>query len=399
MRFDIEQALTRDEALEAIASRWSIERRVEFANVKDAIGRVLAQDCRARYDLPRHRVSAMDGIAVRSADFANGAPDTSRWRRGVDFVQADTGDDFPDAFDAVIAIENVTFDSQDHPLLPGDLVVEPGRSVKPAGATMREGELLGAEGEKITPRGAALLAAGGWTQLPVVAPLRVAFIPTGTELVPVGQEPERGENVETNSLMVGAMLEEWGASVEVFDIVIDDRAKLSASLDKALSTADVVLINGGSSCGSEDFNSFLLKERASYFSHGIKAVPGRPIGLAVIDGKPALNVPGPMIAALLACDWLLRGLVCRYYGTAAPARQKARVVLDAPLAGRPGFEYLARLVTREVDGELHAAPVANGSTLAQNVRAVDAFAAVPAGVRHEAGDEIEVELLDTVVRA
>lgn len=76
--------------------------------------------------------------------------------------------------------------------------------------------------------------------------------------------------------MVGAMLEEWGASVEVFDIVIDDRAKLSASLDKALSTADVVLINGGSSCGSEDFNSFLLKERASYFSHGIKAVPGRP---------------------------------------------------------------------------------------------------------------------------
>ncbi len=399
MRFDMSQALARDEALTAITSRWSIERRAEVVNVRDAIGRVLSVDCRARYDLPRHRVSAMDGIAVRSADFADGAPDTSAWKRDVDFAQADTGDDFPDAFDAVIAIENVTFDEADHPQLPADIAVEPGRSVKPAGATMREGEILGRAGERVTPRLAALLAAGGWAELSVVAPLKVAFIPTGTELVPIGQEPQRGENVETNSLMVGAILEEWGAQVETYDIVVDDREKLAATLDRALATADVVLINGGSSCGSEDFNSFLLKERASYFSHGVKAVPGRPIGLAVIDGKLALNVPGPMIAALLACDWLLRGLVDWYFGCSSPARQKATVVLDAPLAGRPGFEYLARLETRAVDGVLHAAPVANGTTLAQNIRAVDAFVAVPAGERYEAGDSVEVELLDTVVRA
>lgn len=158
----------------------------------------------SRATLPRHRVSAMDGIAVRSADFAGGMPDTSAWVRGVDFAQADTGDDFPDAFDAVVAIENVAFDEGDRLRFLEDLKVEAGRSVKPAGATMRAEELLYPQGTLVDPFSAAILAAGG----SVIARPKVAFIPTGTELVPVGVEPQRGENVETNSLMLSALFEQ-----------------------------------------------------------------------------------------------------------------------------------------------------------------------------------------------
>ena len=175
----------------------------------------------------------------------------------------------------------------------------------------------------------------------------------------------------------------------------DDRAALGIAIDRALAEADVVLVNGGSSRGSEDFNSELLQERASWFSHGVKAVPGRPIGLAVIEGKPAINVPGPMIAAYLAADWLVRGLVCHYYGQPVPQRVKVPAVLDAPLGARPGFEHLARLVARDMDGVLHAAPVPNSATLAENIRSANAFLAVPAGVRYEAGDKADIELLGT----
>ena len=108
MKFNAEAALTRAQAVEALASRWEFEPRTEQVSVARACGRVLAQDCHARYDLPRHRVSSFDGIAVRSADFAAGLPDTSAWVRGVQFAQADTGDDFPDEFDTVIAAEDVT---------------------------------------------------------------------------------------------------------------------------------------------------------------------------------------------------------------------------------------------------------------------------------------------------
>lgn len=95
-----------------------------------ACGRVLAQDCHARYDLPRHRVSSFDGIAVRSADFAAGLPDTSAWVRGVQFVQADTGDDFPDEFDTVIAAEDVSYDDEGRLTLSPDLAFRKGNAVK-----------------------------------------------------------------------------------------------------------------------------------------------------------------------------------------------------------------------------------------------------------------------------
>ena len=399
MKFNAEAALTRAQAVEALASRWEFEPRTEQVSVARACGRVLAQDCHARYDLPRHRVSSFDGIAVRSADFAAGLPDTSAWVRGVQFAQADTGDDFPDEFDTVIAAEDVSYDDEGRLTLSPDLAFRKGNAVKRAGATMGEGELLYEEGTQLGPEAIAILAAGGWAQVPVRERLRIAYVPTGNELVAVGTVPERGQNVQTNSLMLGAYFQQWGAQMVEYGIVPDDRAALGAALGRALEETDMVLINGGSSRGSEDYNSELLQERATFFAHGVKAVPGRPIGMAIIGGKPAINVPGPMIAAFLAADWLVQALVRFYYGQPMPRRATVSAVLDKPLGARPGFEQLARLAVHEEDGVLHAAPVPGCATLAENMRSVNAFLAVPAGLRYEAGETVEVELLDTVAGA
>ncbi|MCI2241637.1 molybdopterin molybdotransferase MoeA [Adlercreutzia faecimuris] len=396
MKFDIDAALTRDEALGALTSRWSPRLCEEAVPAARACGRVLARDCHARYDLPRHRVSSFDGIAVRSTDFADGMPDTAGWKLGRDYVRADTGDDFPDEFDAVVAIEDVELREDGSVAVDPGVEVRPGLAVKPAGATMADGELLYRGGTLLTPEAIALLAAGGWAEVPVLRRLRVGYVPTGTELVSVGVEPTRGQNVQTNSLALGAYCAQWGADLVAYDIVADDRDALAAALDRALAECDLVLVNGGSSRGSEDFNSELLAERASFFAHGVRAVPGRPIGLAIVGGKPAVNVPGPMIAALLAADWLVHGLVCHGYGQPLPRRVAVPAVLDAPLGARPGFEQLARLVLAEHDGVLHAAPVPAGATLAQNVGAVNGFVAVPAGERWETGSMVDVEVLGTV---
>ncbi len=395
MKFDIAQGLTRDEAIAALCTRWVPSRRIESIPVEESCGRILADDCRAQYDLPPHRVSSFDGIAVCSSDFINGVPDTSHWKRGEQFVSADTGDDFPDKFDTIIAIEQVVFDEADCPHFVSDFIFEAGAAVKQAGSTMRKGELLCETQTCITPQIVAILGAGGYAMVPVFQRIKVAYIPTGNELVPVGKIPERGENIESNSLMLRALLQKWGAEMVTYDIIADNQVLLSEAIDEAIATSDLVLINGGSSRGSEDYNSELLQERASWFAHGIKAIPGRPIGMAIINGIPAINVPGPMIATLLASDWLIRALICFYYHQTPPMRVKVSAILDQPIQARSEFEYLARLILEEIDGALHARMVAGNIGLAQNIRLVNGFMAVPSNQAYEVGDIVEVEVLGT----
>ena len=398
MKYDREKALTRDEAVNALLSRWSFSVRIEEVGIASACERVLAHDCRAAYDLPPHRVSSFDGIAVRSADFAHGIPDTTKWVRDKHFSQADTGDDFPDEYDTIIAAEDVSYDADGTLHLDPALKFKKGNAVKRAGATMMCDELLYEAGTLLNPEALAILAAGGFTQVPVRKRLKIAYIPTGNELVNIGTTPTRGQNVQTNSLMLEAHLAQWGAELVSYDIVPDDPRLLAAAIDRAIAETDLVLINGGSSRGSEDYNSELLKERASFFAHGIRAVPGRPIGLSIIEGKPAINIPGPMIAAFLANDWLVRSLVSFYYDLPVPERVRVEAILDQPLEARPGFEFLVRLVAREINGIWHAVPVPNGASLAENIRSVNAFLAIGESQHYEQGEIASIELLGTKAR-
>ncbi|WP_165172519.1 molybdopterin molybdotransferase MoeA [Adlercreutzia sp. ZJ242] len=395
MRFDVEKALTRPEAVCALTSRWKVPAETELIGLEEAFGRVAAREYRAQWNAPVHRVSAFDGIAVRSADFAGGMPDASSWKLGADFARADTGDDFPDEFDAVIAIEKVGT-LPDGTLSLADVKgVEPGDGVRAAGSQLAEGELLCAEGTVLRPEDVALLAAGGFDAVEVRRKLRIGYLPTGSELVAVGTRPARGKTIQSNGLMIRGFVQRWGACFVEHPIVADDEALLGAAIDELVADCDIVLVNGGSSRGSEDFCAQLLQERASYFSHGIKAVPGRPVGLAVIDGKPALNVPGPMMAAWLACDWLLQALICFYQGQEMPQRMTRDAVLDVPLAARPQLEHLVRLVAEERDGRLHVSVPSRATSLAQNVQAVNAWCALAPGSSLAAGSELAVEMLGT----
>ena len=96
---------TREEALADFFAAWEPVGGEELVTLDEAVGRVLARDVVSTNTLPVVRASSFDGIAVKSAAFADGLPDTSGWKLGVDYVRADTGDDFPDDFDAVVMIE------------------------------------------------------------------------------------------------------------------------------------------------------------------------------------------------------------------------------------------------------------------------------------------------------
>lgn len=387
-------SVTRAEALELLLKAWNPKDEGEWISLEKALGRVTAKPLYSRNTMPVYRISQADGIAVRSADFINGLPDTLRWVKGVDYVQADTGDDFPDEFDTIIPVEEIYYDSNNRLGLAEGFIFKKGDCVGEAGTAVRQGDLIVEAHVRLTPLHLAMLALGGIYQLEVIRKPKVIYIPTGSELIHAGIKPERGQTIESNSLMVAALLEQWGAEVACYPIIKDKPEELAEALDKALMTADLVLINGGSSKGVEDFNTGLLEKKADLFQHGIKAVPGRPVGIAMIGGKPVINLPGPTFAAFLAMDWCVCGLVHHYYGLPAPRRPKLRVSLTKPLQKWPDYETYVRLILARRDGSYEATPLGWDQNLPDSLLKMNALFIAPIGAsEYQACDEVEAELL------
>jgi molybdopterin molybdotransferase len=394
MNSDLDFKLTRKEVLKAFIKHWQIKVPREQVLLAEALGRVSAEDIYAVNTLPVYRSSRCDGIAVRSSDFENGVPDTSTWIRGRDFVQADTGDDFPDEFDAVIPVEDITYNEKGQPNFAEDLKVKKGDRIRPQGTLVKEKELLLKARTRLRPEHLTVLALGGIHQLPVLKKPKVVFIPTGNELIPAGLKPERGQNIEANSLMVSSFLKEWGAEPICYPIIKDNPQDLEKALDMALEIADIVIINGGSSKGEEDYNVSLLKKRASFACQGVKAAPGRPAGVAIIEGKAVINLPGPPIAAFLVLDWAIKTLVYHYYGLPTPIRPKLKVRLSEDLKESPHLEMLYRLHLTKKGEEYFAVPVRGSKSLPYNLVMSDALFVAPLGAKgYKKGTEIEVELL------
>ncbi len=398
MRPDIKNLISKEDALKRINEAWKPTAQTEQVQLKDAAGRILAEDQFAQHNLPVVRASAMDGIAVRSADFAEGMPDTNAWKLGEDYVRADTGDDFDDRFDAVIAIENVTFLPDGGLQLPSDVKASKGTNVKPCGSNVKKGALLAPAGKKLTALDLAAIGMGGAACVPVRKRPVVAFVPTGSELVPVGAPLQRGQNFDTNSLLVRQLLLEFGAEPLMHEIVPDSPKQIEAAFNEVLPQADIVLLNAGTSKGQEDYTFRLLEQRGSVLFHGVAAVPGRPMSAAVIDGKPVVNLSGPTFAAFNSMDWAVRNLVSRFLGTTPKKRTVVSATLTEPLRVPPHLSMTTSLhLEKQADGTYAATPIAlRGPRAAGTAAALTAnaiYLSTPGEEAHAAGETIQVQLL------
>ena len=392
---NMERFLTRAEALSRLRELWRFEPGRERVALAQANGRVCAESAASRWTLPIARVAGPDGIAVRFADFEQGMPDTGGWKEGVDYVAADCGDDVADAFDTVINIERVSFSPEGGISLALEGPLQRGQMVRERGAMLREGENVIQPGTAIRPYHLGLLAGAGLEDIAVLARPKVAFIPTGNELVPHGETPARGQNVNSNSLMAAAFLAEWQAAMIAVPIVRDQKAELEKSLDAALEASDIVILNGGSSMGSEDFVSGLLSRRGSFCQHGVRCIPGMPMAVAIIDGKPVINMPGPPFAAFCAFDWCVHPLISHWYGQPAPRRKTISAVLEKEITKPERMEFYARLhLFEHEDGVVHADPIRMDDRYAEATCRFNGLHIMPIGcATYESGHIIEAEIL------
>lgn len=353
-----ESSISADEALAIFHARWPAARSaddldLEVVGLAVAEGRVLGRSLYSPIDLPMVRASRMDGVAVDSRRFADGRPDTSGWRLGVDFDRADTGDDFPDQYDAVIAIENCLVGPDAGLVISDEVVVSPGLNVSPSGSRLRRGELLAPAPRRLGCHDLVAIGSAGIAEVPVIARPKVGFVPTGSELIAIGAPQVRGVAYETNSLLAASLLRDYGAEAVIFDIVGDEPAALADALASSLPQCDLLILNAGSSMGAEDCNVRLLAERGELLFHWSSWGPGRPLALADVAGKPVVVVPGPPSACLNVLDWFIQPIVSAALQIRTPRRETVEARLESGFAKKLGSMTLmlrAQVVRR--DGEL-----------------------------------------------
>lgn len=386
---------SRETVLGTVFKHWRPEPSIEEVLVDDAAGRILAEDQFSDVTIPVVRASGCDGVALKSSMFQEGYPDFGKMILGTDFARADTGDDFPDAFDAVIAIENVEIaDGKLLSMKPG-LSVGPNTNVRQKGTTVSEGELLALRGTRLKPTDLAALAAGGKVHIPVYKKIRVAFLPTGTELVPVGTVPKRGQIIDSNSVLMKHGLRDAGCEPIMYPITRDNVSELKVNFESALmQDTDIIIINGGSSKGEEDFNAKMLAEKGTLLFHGVGIVPGRPMAISIVNGKLAIVLPGPALAAFNGLEWFLKPAIAHMYHIPVLCGERIKGILTDDLRGPKPMEFLCKVNVFFEDGQCRIEPLnGHGSTMPRIFRANAMLYLVPGTDTLHAGDEVEVKLL------
>lgn len=328
--------VSRDQAVEMLLSHASFDPATEEVPIEQACGRVLAEDATAQLDMPNCLTCRMDSVAVRWDDFADGMPDTAGWKRGEQWEFANTGVGMPEGFDTAIVIEHVRLSDD-----LGTIEFDAAPSARYAGTSaigskMHAGDVLVEAGTVLTPLLVSHIAAGNNTSARVIARPKVAFIPTGNELVPAGASVPRGKNIETNSLLIGAKIREWGGDPLIWDIVPDKKDDIKRAIVEACAAADIVVVNAGSSKGSDDWNIEMLDEVGEVLYHQTNHGPGHHSSGSVVDGTVVVGISGPPGGAAFTSDFYLYPLMMKYFGLPTNL-QKATVRLSEPFPkGGPG---------------------------------------------------------------
>jgi putative molybdopterin biosynthesis protein len=389
----------------------------EQRRLADALGRALADDVVAPLDVPPFDRSNVDGFAVRSVDLsaagegtpvrlvlndeaiACGTAPTRAVLPGTATAIA-TGGPLPRGADAVVMIEHTQPASGSS--IEVRRAVSPGQFVSYAGSDIARGETLVRAGTVIGSREVGILAACGIADVSVVRRPRVAVISTGDELVQPGSPLRPAAIFDTNGAIITAAIDENGGDAVFLGAVPDDDAQLEAAMRRALLESDMLVLSGGTSKGAGDLSHRIVTRlgRPGIIAHGVALKPGKPLCLAVCDGKPVVILPGFPTSAMFTFHDMIVPVLRRMAGL--PPRADAKVGARVPVRiaselGRAEFVMVSLVEGR--DG-LIAYPTGKGSGAITSFAQADGFLRIDTLADHIPADTAaDVTLFTPHVRA
>jgi putative molybdopterin biosynthesis protein len=397
------------------ANLWQVLGNKSIPLDENALGRVISEPIWAKTSSPHYHASAMDGFAVR-AIATNGAMPASpvTLQIGPQAEYVDTGDPLPEWANAVIQIENV--ESLDQHGQITDSIREPAAirirasvapwsHVRPLGEDIVATQLVLPAGHVLRPADLGAIAAAGYENVSVARKPKVAIIPTGTELVPIGSKLKAGDILEYNSLVLAAQIKSMGGEQTRYPIVKDDFELICERVQEAAKDHDLVLLNAGSSAGAEDFSAKVVEKLGQLLVHGVAVRPGHPVILGLVNPQPEnlapetlnlipiIGVPGYPVSAALTIDIFVEPLIAKWLGRRPNELPTETATLTRKIVSPAGDDDFVRVAVGRVGDKLLAAPLSRGAGVITSLVQADGLALIPGGTQGmEAGEKVQVRM-------
>jgi len=355
-------ALPVDKAREAIRACLTPVADVESVLIRQALGRVLAQDIIPLINVPGHDNSAMDGYAVRFSDLNSGyeKKETNLRQIGSAFagkmfdgeigpgecVRVMTGAVMPQGADTVVVQEVCRADGKRITVPAGQ---KAGQHVRAAGEDLKAGVAVLRPGQALRSADLGLIASLGIAEVSVKRRLRVAFFSTGDELVSIGTPLAPGQVYDSNRYTLYAMLSGLGVEIIDMGVVRDDPQQLEAAFAASAAQADAVITTGGVSVGEADFIRQLMAKLGEVLFWKIAMRPGRPMAFGRIGKATLFGLPGNPVAVMVTFHQFVRDALLVLGGrTDAFEIPLLKVISEAALRKVPGrTEYQRGILFRD----------------------------------------------------
>ncbi|MCU7554040.1 molybdopterin molybdotransferase MoeA [Alteromonas sp. ASW11-19] len=398
--------LSLDDARERALAATPVLTGTETVLLAEALNRITACAIQAPVNVPPWDNSAMDGYALRAEDadlntcipvsmtvFA-GDSQIQELARGT-AARIMTGAPLPAGADTVVMQENVQRNGDDI------VITEPPRqfaNIRRKGNDITHGDTVISAGTRLNAAHLMLLASQGLDTVTVYRPLRVGLMVTGDELQTPGTPLQPGHIYESNRTGLKALLAPLAVSVTDYGIVPDDKAALINVMRRACGEVDMLISSGGVSVGDADYVKEVLESLGDVNFWKVAVKPGKPFAFGMMDNTCFCGVPGNPVSAYVTTQLLVRPVIERYQGLAAPTQPLAlSATLTTAVQRRAGRTEFQRAVMHPTQGGWQVTPLPRQSSgVMSSVTQANCYLVVPAEVSTlDAGSPATVLPFDT----
>ena len=381
---------------------------VERVGVLESLGRVIAEEIVAPWDMPLCDNSAMDGFAVRAAD-CSAIPVSLRVTGYIPAggevcgavepgcaIRIMTGAPLPPGCDAVVPVEETEGSGE---TVTVTAPVTPRQHIRFRGEDVATGEVIIPAGTLIRPPEISMLASFGKAIVPVYRKARVAILSTGDELIELGEPPVPGKIVNSNTLSLAAAVRDCGAEPVILGIARDNRESHREKMTEGL-RADALITSAGVSAGDRDLVRDVLAElgvEQVFWKVDIK--PGGPTAFGMHGTRPVFSLPGNPVSTMVTFEEFARPALLKMMGHRRVLKPFVKALLKEEARKKPGKINFLRVQVTVEDGTYVASTSGNQHTgiLKTMVRANGLVVLPSEASVVPAGSEVEMHLLGSDV--